>query len=160
MRMYDLFEAGEKYATVRARDAKHALEKAKARFDATNYTAMADATQWIDIEVRARSDANDTAMTTVQVDPPAPKCIPRGRKHTWESPIEVLGGLKENPGVWGHGAGVIRTEVCRHCGAYRKSDSWAQRMDTGEQGLNSVEYLPCDESSWAWVRSMAGEEVS
>lgn len=44
-------------------------------------------------------------------------------KHEWQSP-QWLGGVKENPGVWGHGGGVIVHEVCE-CGARKITDTWA-----------------------------------
>lgn len=60
--------------------------------------------------------------------------------HRWRSPHELLGGLKENPGVWGHGGGVIVTEVCMRCGCQRTTDTWAQDRTSGQQGLTSVEH--------------------
>jgi hypothetical protein len=85
------------------------------------------------------------------VDPEEPDCS--AADHDWCSPIEVVGGIDSNPGVWGHGGGVKITEVCRHCGGYRITDTWAQRQDTGEQGLESVEYHEADDASLAWVDS-------
>lgn len=61
-------------------------------------------------------------------------------EHDWCAPYAVVGGIRENPGVWGHGGGVIIHEVCRHCGCLRTTDTWAQRHDTGEQGLTSVSF--------------------
>jgi hypothetical protein len=85
----------------------------------------------------------------VRVDPPEPECP--GGLHDWDSPYELLGGLRENPGVWGHGGGVMIREVCRNCGWYRVTDTWAQDRCDGEQGLESVSYrLPCEDSLlWA-----------
>jgi hypothetical protein len=51
----------------------------------------------------------------------------------------------------GHGGGVIIREVCAHCGKYRVTDTWAQRMDTGAQGLEAVEYREADDASLAWI---------
>lgn len=85
----------------------------------------------------------------VEISPDAPACD--DCEHDWCSPISVVGGIAENPGVWGHGGGVIIREVCAHCGVYRVTDTWAQDRSTGEQGLRSVEYEPADEDSLAWV---------
>lgn len=85
----------------------------------------------------------------VSVDPDVPKCTQD--EHEWRSPHSVLGGLEENPGVQGHGGGVVITEVCRHCGVYRVRDTWAQDPETGEQGLDSVTYESADEQSLAYV---------
>jgi hypothetical protein len=60
--------------------------------------------------------------------------------HDWQSPHALVGGLKENPGVRGHGGGVVIHEVCVHCGTLRVTDTWAQNPSTGEEGLESVRY--------------------
>lgn len=87
---------------------------------------------------------------TVAVEPQAPKCAAKA-EHDWQSPHEVVGGIAENPGVHGHGGGVIIREVCRHCGAYRVTDTWAQDRTTGRQGLRGVRYEDADEDSLEWV---------
>lgn len=93
---------------------------------------------------------------TVEIEPEEPDCVD-GHDHDWQSPHEVLGGLRENPGVWGHGGGVIMRDVCAHCGVYRVTDTWAQCRDTGEQGLTSVAYEDADDDSLAWVGSLADD---
>jgi hypothetical protein len=39
--------------------------------------------------------------------------------------LELVGGLRENPGVYGkqYGSGVIILEVCARCGARRTTDT-------------------------------------
>lgn len=70
--------------------------------------------------------------------PSEPVCV--GKKpHMWESP-EKLGGCRENPGVWGHGGGVIIHDVCSRCGCKRITDTWGQDTATGEQGFTFVSY--------------------
>lgn len=125
---------------------------------ATEYVESGDwgevrSTIWIDVRVFS-TDADgdideDHGTFTREVDPDAPACA-RGHEHEWCSPIEVVGGIEENPGVWGKGGGVTITELCRHCRCYREIDTWAQRSDTGEQGLRSVSYRRADETSRAW----------
>jgi hypothetical protein len=56
-------------------------------------------------------------------DPIYPDCVED--EHAWEAPYSLVGGIRENPGVFGHGGGVIMTEYCRHCGARRVVDTWA-----------------------------------
>lgn len=83
--------------------------------------------------------ADGVANLTLQPD--APKCVDGKRDtHDWQSPYEIVGGIKENPGVWGHGGGVKIAEVCMRCGCGRHTDTWAQNPSTGEQGLESVSY--------------------
>lgn len=110
-----------------------------------------DSTVWIDVEIHDDNDEYETI--TVSVDPLEPECDDE-EGHDWQSPHSVLGGLESNPGVQGHGGGVIIREVCACCGAYRITDTWAQRPDTGEQGLRSVEYREADSDSLPWVESL------
>jgi hypothetical protein len=110
-------------------------------------------TVWIRVSTY-RKDADgeiyDEKGHTIAIDPDEPDCID-GEEHVWKSPYSLLGGLKENPGVQGHGGGVICTSVCAHCGQYRITDSWSQNPETGEQGLDSVEYQDADDDSREWV---------
>ena len=77
---------------------------------------------------------------TITLEAEEPDCID-GHEHRWRTPYSLLGGLKENPGVWGHGGGVICNEVCTLCGCKKITDTWAQNPSNGEQGLTSVEYV-------------------
>jgi len=87
--------------------------------------------RWIDVEVGP--------------EPEVPPCTD-GREHDWCAPYEVVGGIRENPGVWGIGAGVVLRRVCRHCGRYRVTES--------QPGCSEkVEYKEPDERSRAWVEA-------
>lgn len=63
--------------------------------------------------------------------PDEPACIDTNTEHDWTSSVKTEGGLKENPGVFGHGGGVIIHDHCRHCGVQRTQDTWAQDPTTG-----------------------------
>ena len=149
-RRWSLYEEGQGYGEFVGTKAE-AKREARDNCDAGNYGSP-EKTVWIDWEIRCELTGEDEAGT-VECDPDEPACA-EGHEHAWETPYSVLGGLKENPGVWGHGGGVIMKFVCRHCGKYRVVDTWAQRMDTGEQGLNSIRYEDADEESSAWVDSL------
>jgi len=112
-------------------------------------------TIYIDVWVSS-IDGTQHDKHTVTIAPQAPDCA-AGHEHDWRSPIELVGGIGDNPGVWGHGGGVTIDEVCCHCGARRHTDTWAQRMDTGEQGLTEVTYEEPDEASLAWVEERQSE---
>jgi len=86
---------------------------------------------------------------TMELHPDEPACT--DGDHDWQKPYELLGGLTENPGVWGKGGGIVYTEVCKKCGLYRTIDTWAQNRDTGEQGLTSISYRAPDEQSKRWA---------
>ncbi len=87
----------------------------------------------------ASDDEPERSSHKIEIAPAEPACQDGG--HDWRSP-SFLHGLKENPGVVGHGGGVLVTECCMHCGCARITDTWAHDPSTGEQGLESVEYLP------------------
>ena len=85
----------------------------------------------------------DAEYVTIVIQPVPPACTDGHDEHDWCAPYEVVGGLRENPGVWGHGGGVICREVCQRCGVYRVTDTDAQE----------VSYEPPDEESLAWVNA-------
>lgn len=87
------------------------------------------------------AETGESDQATIEVAPDEPECI-GDEEHDWQSPIELVGGIPENPGVWGHGGGVIIHEACLRCGCRRRTDTWAQRRDTGERGLTQVSYRP------------------
>lgn len=137
-RQWQLTEEGEGYATYEATSAADALAEAKSNVDRANYSE-AEGTIWIDVRVHC-AETGEEAHETVTLDADEPECTETA--HDWQSPFEIVGGIKENPGVWGKGGGVIITECCMHCGCKRTTDTWAQRPDNGEQGLTSVSYEP------------------
>lgn len=101
-----------------------------------------ETTQWIDVYCTPTAgDEEDRELVTITLDPVEPLCD-GAEGHDWQSPYEIVGGLRENPGVSGSGGGVEIVEVCIDCGCARSTDAWAQRPDTGEQGLESATYEP------------------
>ena len=84
--------------------------------------------------------SSEEERVSVAIEQDEPECS--SGDHDWQSPHELVGGIAENPGVWGHGGGVVITECCLRCGCGRKTDTWAQNRTTGEQGLREVTYEP------------------
>lgn len=137
-RRWILREAGYDYATIIG-----TLDDAIAEAERAGETGDYDTshgTVWTEIYIHC-PDTDDQECITVQIDPEAPPCLDGG-EHDWQAPHKLVGGSKENPGVWGHGAGLLIYEACLRCGCRRTTDTWAQRPDTGEQGLTSVRYEP------------------
>lgn len=100
-------------------------------------------TYWVQVylmDMDEEGEEIDSHRIKVQIDPAEPDCTES--EHDWQAPVEIVGGIKENPGVWGHGGGVTIEEVCLHCGCGKLIDTWAQDPETGEQGLQSVAYQP------------------
>jgi hypothetical protein len=120
-RLWDLSEGGHVYDSTVATSAEDALETARDNVDRGNYND-AEGTLWIDVRVHCR-ETDESESGTVQLDEDEPECS--DLEHSWQSPIELVGGIKENPGVWGHGGGVIITEVCMHCGCKKITDTCA-----------------------------------
>ena len=103
-------------------------------------------TKWIDVRTwqDGLDEDGDTVRVgaekhTITIEATEPECLD-GDEHVWNTPHSILGGLKENPGCWGHGGGVICHEVCMRCGCQKTTDSWAQNPSNGQQGLRSTEY--------------------
>jgi hypothetical protein len=85
-------------------------------------------TIWVDVRIDDE-DGDAVDRITVSVDPAEPKCEDH-EDHEWK---EI--------GLQGHGGGVVYRERCAHgCGWERVIDTWAQRPDTGEEGLRSIAY--------------------
>lgn len=120
-----------------------------------------ESTEWIHVRAwRAGYRIEDGALEeieiddetySIEIDTPEPDCDDDSDEHDWCSPFSVVGGIKENPGVWGHGGGVKITEVCRHCGTYRDTDTWATNRSDGTQGHTTIAYREPDEESTAWA---------
>jgi len=132
---WKLTEEGQEYGSVLAATAEEALEEARSNVDRSYYEG-AIGTIWIDVSVRCVL-TGEKASDTVQLDEDEPDCS-HDDGHEWGAPHSIVGGIKENPGCWGHGGGVVCHEVCLRCGCGRKTDTWAQRPDTGEQGFTVV----------------------
>lgn len=98
-----------------------------------------DRTIWVEAYVNCE-ETGESGRVVVQIDPPEPKCAKRNEAHDWQAPHSLVGGLRDNPGVWGKGGGLIMRRVCMHCGCERTTDTWAQRPD-GWYG-ESVSYEP------------------
>lgn len=139
IRDWQLREDGHHYDTIAADSATEALAVAEENVDRSNYNNV-DGTIWIDVRVYC-PETGEEAKSTVTLEAPEPDCVD-SNGHDWQSPHALVGGIESNPGVWGHGGGVIIHEVCLNCGCSRHTDTWAQRPDTGEQGLRSVSYEP------------------
>lgn len=105
-----------------------------------------ESTTWVHVStwrVGIDADGDETDVGegrhTITLEPEEPDCLD-GEGHIWKTPIEIVGGIKENPGVWGIGGGVICSAVCVRCGCTRTEDSWATDPSNGTQGHSSTSY--------------------
>jgi hypothetical protein len=86
-----------------------------------------------------RAVADSTRIVCATLKPEPPPCVDGGG-HKWGSPCEIVGGARDNPGVWNHGGGVIIKEVCLRCGCGKTTDTFAENPNGHERGLRSVSY--------------------
>lgn len=137
-REWSVRDEGGEFARVVATSADEAIDLADPTTDASDF---ADSTETVHYTVRAVCQETDESDSRdITAEPSEPSCTEDA--HDWRSPVEIVGGIRENPGVWGHGGGVVIHEVCMHCGCGRTTDTWAQHASTGEQGLTSVSHDP------------------
>lgn len=81
----------------------------------------------------------EQAHVEVVIHPAEPECED-GAEHDWQSPLSLVGGIAENPGVWGSGhGGVSITEACVRCGCKRTKDTGGTDPYDGTQ-METVEY--------------------
>ena len=84
-------------------------------------------------------------------DPTPPECTEDRQDHEWSNPYHLVGGMEENPGwISVECNRTIQTEVCVHCGCYRKtkSESIGGQMPVEPR---RVSYEEPDEASTEWV---------
>lgn len=133
--------------TIQAKSLEAAVERLKEWLSEGDYGEI-KSTIWVTGHVSEWIDDDDdddgwevTETVTVSIDPSEPKCSDGHYGHDWHQDVRIVGGIKENPGVWGHGGGVVIVEACHKCGCGKTTDTWAQNPSTGEQGLTSVKYV-------------------
>lgn len=70
-------------------------------------------------------------------DPPEPECTEDA--HDWQAPHNIVGGLKENPGVWSLGGTTMTYHsVCSHCGLHRHETRYGAQRNPGQ--IDKIEY--------------------
>lgn len=102
-------------------------------------------------EIDADKEVVDREWITVEVgeDPPEPECY--ADEHDWQTPWRLLGGLRENPGVWSKGGTtMVYRSVCKNCGCYRTETDYGCQRNPG-QPTRSVEYDKADFASTEWI---------
>lgn len=137
--LYELRDdSGPSDDLVSAQSMADALEEAESWVRGGDWLMDGEGTAYVTARIRdLATDEEDSVTVTIEPDEPA--CVD-GEAHDWQAPHALVGGIKENPGVWGHGGGVKIREVCLRCGCGKLTDTWAQNPSTGEQGLTSVKY--------------------
>jgi len=92
------------------------------------YRYMADV-MLVRVDGSVGEDYEGAEMT---VHPDAPPCCDGGNAHEWRAPYSIVGGCRENPGVWGSGHGqCMHVDACVLCGCERRTDHGATNMQDG-----------------------------
>jgi hypothetical protein len=120
-------------------EAENPQEAAQEYVDGGDWGDPVNHTFWVDVSVKLKG-TNNAGWYKITMHPEEPECTQD--EHDWQSPYWLLGGVKENPGCWGHGGGAVSEAVCLHCGCSRLEDTWAQDMSDGTQGHYAIEYTP------------------
>jgi hypothetical protein len=118
--------------------------------DSLVWSPPADAEDEEDEDAMDDAEMHDCSGTLAAKD--APECLDGDCDgHDWRSPYSLLGGCKENPGVWGSGHGSISSSsVCACCGLYRTVDYGATNSSNGTKTTRTT-YEDADEASIAWL---------
>jgi len=143
--LLDGWTADDGNCAVEYPDAKSGLDAARDYVDGGSWGEEPNTT-WVTIYVwreTASGKRVDEETHKIPIEPTEPECSDRAG-HDWSCDHEVVGGLRENPGVWGDGGGIRWTEFCTRCGCGKHGGNWGQDPTDGEQGL-------------AWVRYVVGE---
>ena len=91
------------------------------------------------------TDEYESAEVEAGPEPEAPECAD-GEEHEWEYPHEIVGGLKENPGVWSNGGTTMTFHsVCCHCGAHKHETSYGSQRNPGQ--CDQVNYEEADDDT-------------
>jgi hypothetical protein len=95
------------------------------------------------IRVGPDGGEEDGWSVTVDIDPPEPACpVRKDAGHDWSNDHRMVGGLTENPGVFGSGHGQVRTvEACLACGA-RKTDDLGGTDSASGDNMRVITYEP------------------
>lgn len=133
MRKYVLIDqASNIHQTIHAPSLKSARRQAHEwQADGSYHFEVGDGTIWVDTMITAGGE--NIERVTTAIDPPAPRCT--AARHRWIE--DEHAPVTSSP----QGGGVLLRDHCAICGVRRRTDTYAQRPDTGERGLTSVAYF-------------------
>lgn len=100
----------------------------------------------------------ESTEVVVGEEPKAPVCEhSEDGEHDWQSPYEIVGGIRENPGVWSvRGTQMRFMEVCAGCGLIKETLSESTPGDYPRQP-ETITYEDATEESEAWAAEQRGE---
>lgn len=85
-------------------------------------------------------------------DSPWAECF-EADAHEWCAPFDLVGGLKENPGVFSlGGTTMVFKKVCLHCGCYKTETKYGVQRNPGQS--DKIEYTRSDAESHSFTKSI------
>ena len=150
------------------------------RFDATDdAAAIAHAMEWVsegeyesrclveggvrrlDIDDDGEEDWIDVDMFSVEAGPEPDPGECEGScdgEHEWSRPHHIVGGCRENPGVWGAGGNDLRLlHVCCFCGKYRHT--FGRGTPNPGELDEEITFEDADEASIEWRTPEEGSSL-
>lgn len=156
MKSYKIREESGASEIIEAESLAEALETACEWASEGSYSERVMVRVWVQGLDEDGEPTDESLSGEVEAGPePKPEkteCGTEDEDHDWESPIELVGGCEENPGVWSTGGTSFHFEyVCSKCGMYKTVKTAGQQRNPGELE-ETIEYSAADERSLAWVR--------
>lgn len=155
---YEIREDSGASEIIEADDLESALETAKDWASEGSY----DCRVMVTVYVRGIDDDGDETGEYASADveagpePEEPECVD-GEEHVWEGPHELVGGIKENPGVWSNGGTTMTFHsVCARCGAHKHETSCGAQRNPGE--CDQVSYDEADAATKEWLKERNEED--
>lgn len=97
------------------------------------------------VEIERDASGDEIGRTShehiIACHPTPPPCT-RADGHDWQQPHALVGGLEDNPGVYGSGGGVASHYACMRCGCGYVRDTYGQCPIDGSQGHTVETYSP------------------
>lgn len=85
--------------------------------------------------------------------PESTECGDGDEDHDWVRPLDVVGGCRENPGVFSDGGTSMKFySICSKCGIYKIERHSGSQRNPGALD-ESIEYRQADDSSLSWVEN-------
>jgi hypothetical protein len=155
---YEIRDDGGATKIIEAPSIEEALEEAQEWASEGCYDERVMVGIWVE-ELDANGERTGAQLhREVEAGPlPQPaetECGTEDVDHTWASPYELVGGVRENPGVWSTGGTSFRYEwVCAKCGTYKTVYETGTQRNPGELP-ETTEYRAPDAKSLTWVAEL------
>jgi len=98
------------------------------------------------------TDDNDSYDCSGTYSDELPECdASEDGEHDWQSPHSIVGGIRENPGVWSNGGTSYSTKsVCACCGAHKHETCYGSQRNPGQ--CDQVTCGEADDETKEWLK--------